>query len=189
MLRESFNEWLRRSLAPLRRARSLHGLVAELALVEINRARGASGGVRIVGDHDDRLAMFTVKRLEQGQNLVPGFAVQVAGGLVAEQQSGVGHDGAGNAHALLFPAGKLAGIMLLAACEADNRQRRGHVPLPLGAGAILVALGGLAYTGGIVFYRWRELPYNHALWHAAVLLGSGFHFFAILFYVMPRGVG
>ena len=56
-------------------------------------------------------------------------------------------------------------------------------------GVILVALGGLAYTGGIVFYRWRELPYNHAVWHAAVLAGSAFHFFAILFYVMPRGVG
>jgi len=56
-------------------------------------------------------------------------------------------------------------------------------------GVILVALGGLAYTGGIVFYRWRELPYNHAVWHAAVLVGSAFHFFAILFYVMPRGVG
>ena len=56
-------------------------------------------------------------------------------------------------------------------------------------GLILVALGGLAYTGGIVFYRWRELPYNHALWHVAVLAGSACHFFAILFYVMPRGVG
>ena len=56
-------------------------------------------------------------------------------------------------------------------------------------GVILVALGGLAYTGGIVFYRWRELPYNHALWHAAVLVGSACHFFAILFYVIPRGVG
>jgi len=56
-------------------------------------------------------------------------------------------------------------------------------------GVILVALGGLAYTGGIVFYRWRELPYNHALWHAAVLVGSACHFFAILFYVMPRGAG
>ena len=55
--------------------------------------------------------------------------------------------------------------------------------------AVAIAFIPLAYTGGIVFYRWRELPYNHALWHAAVLLGSGFHFFAILFYVMPRGVG
>jgi hemolysin III len=56
-------------------------------------------------------------------------------------------------------------------------------------GVILVALGGLAYTGGIVFYRWRELPYNHAVWHVSVLVGSACHFFAILFYVIPGAVG
>lgn len=56
-------------------------------------------------------------------------------------------------------------------------------------GVILVALGGLAYTGGIVFYRWRKLPYNHAIWHTAVLVGSACHFFAILFYVIPGAVG
>jgi len=56
-------------------------------------------------------------------------------------------------------------------------------------GVILVALGGLAYTGGIFFYRWRALPHNHAVWHTSVLVGSACHFFAILFYVLPRGVG
>ncbi len=56
-------------------------------------------------------------------------------------------------------------------------------------GLILIALGGLAYTGGIVFYRWRELPYNHAVWHVFVLVGSACHFFAILFYVIPGAVG
>ena len=56
-------------------------------------------------------------------------------------------------------------------------------------GVILIALGGLAYTGGIVFYRWRELPYNHAVWHVFVMVGSACHFFAILFYVIPGPVG
>ena len=56
-------------------------------------------------------------------------------------------------------------------------------------GLILIALGGLAYTGGIVFYRWRELPYNLAVWHVFVLVGSACHFFAILFYVIPGAVG
>ena len=56
-------------------------------------------------------------------------------------------------------------------------------------GLILIALGGLAYTGGVVFYRWRELPYNHAVWHVFVLVGSACHFFAILFYVIPGAVG
>jgi hemolysin III len=56
-------------------------------------------------------------------------------------------------------------------------------------GVILMVLGGLAYTGGVVFYRWRKLPYNHAVWHVFVLVGSACHFFAILFYVIPGPAG
>ena len=54
-----------------------------------------------------------------------------------------------------------------------------------GPGLVLLLLGGLSYTGGIVFYLWHRLPYHHALWHAFVLAGSACHFFAILFYVIP----
>jgi hemolysin III len=52
-------------------------------------------------------------------------------------------------------------------------------------GLILLVLGGIAYTSGVVFYVWRRLPYHHALWHAFVLAGSVLHFFAILLYVVP----
>lgn len=53
-------------------------------------------------------------------------------------------------------------------------------------GLELLLLGGLAYTGGVVFYAWKKLPYNHAIWHLFVMAGSCFHFFAILFYVIPN---
>ncbi|MDD5249587.1 MAG: hemolysin III family protein [Rhodocyclaceae bacterium] len=52
-------------------------------------------------------------------------------------------------------------------------------------GLALLAAGGLAYTGGVVFYKWRLLPYHHAIWHGFVLLGSALHYFAVLFYVIP----
>lgn len=52
-------------------------------------------------------------------------------------------------------------------------------------GLLLLLLGGLSYTAGIVFYVWRRLPYHHAIWHMFVLAGSALHFFAILFYVIP----
>lgn len=52
-------------------------------------------------------------------------------------------------------------------------------------GLILLLLGGLAYTGGIVFYVWKRLPYGHAVWHLFVVAGTVFHFFAILFFVIP----
>ena len=52
-------------------------------------------------------------------------------------------------------------------------------------GLVLLLLGGLAYTGGVVFYAWKRLPYNHAIWHLFVMTGSCLHFFAILLYVIP----
>ena len=57
--------------------------------------------------------------------------------------------------------------------------------LPAG-GLALLAAGGLAYTLGVVFYKWRSLPYHHAVWHGFVLAGSALHFFAVLLYVVPR---
>jgi hemolysin III len=54
--------------------------------------------------------------------------------------------------------------------------------VPPGGIALLVA-GGLAYSGGVVFYLWRRLPYHHALWHVFVLAGSAFHYAAVLRYV------
>ncbi len=52
-------------------------------------------------------------------------------------------------------------------------------------GLTLLFTGGLAYTSGVIFYLWRSLPYNHAIWHLFVLAGSSLHFFAVLFYVIP----
>lgn len=53
-------------------------------------------------------------------------------------------------------------------------------------GLVLMAVGGLSYTGGVAFYTWERLRYHHAIWHLFVLAGSVLHFFAILFYVIPR---
>ena len=48
-----------------------------------------------------------------------------------------------------------------------------------------VVLGGLMYTGGVLFYLWRKLPFNHAIWHLCVMAGSFFHFVAVYWYVLP----
>jgi hemolysin III len=52
-------------------------------------------------------------------------------------------------------------------------------------GLMLLALGGLVYTVGVIFYVWDRMPYNHAVWHLFVLGGSICHFFAIYGYVIP----
>lgn len=59
--------------------------------------------------------------------------------------------------------------------------------LPAGGLAWLIA-GGACYTLGAVFYLWRRLPYNHAVWHLFVLAGSAAHFIAVLYYVLPLPV-
>ena len=45
--------------------------------------------------------------------------------------------------------------------------------------------GGLAYSIGAIFYANKRIPYNHAIWHIFVLLGSACHFVTIYFYVLP----
>lgn len=42
-----------------------------------------------------------------------------------------------------------------------------------------LALGGLMYTIGTIFYANKKIPYNHAIWHLFVLGGSIVHFTGI----------
>lgn len=51
-------------------------------------------------------------------------------------------------------------------------------------GLAWLVLGGVSYSLGVVFFLWRSLPFNHAIWHIFVLVGTIAHFFCILFYVM-----
>ncbi len=52
-------------------------------------------------------------------------------------------------------------------------------------GLALLILGGVTYTLGVIFYAWRRLPYNHAVWHIFVMAGSACHFSCVLGYVIP----
>lgn len=38
-------------------------------------------------------------------------------------------------------------------------------------GFALLLSGGLLFTFGSIFYAWRKLPYNHAIWHLFVIAG------------------
>lgn len=53
-------------------------------------------------------------------------------------------------------------------------------------GLILLLIGGLFYSLGVIFYVRKKMLYHHAIWHAFVLAGSICHYFAILFYVIPN---
>ena len=49
---------------------------------------------------------------------------------------------------------------------------------------LLLILGGVSYTFGVIFYVLDKVKYFHSIWHLFVLTGSGFHYFMILFYVI-----
>lgn len=53
-----------------------------------------------------------------------------------------------------------------------------------GTGIAWLVAGGVCYTLGTIFYAWRTLPYNHAVWHLFVLAGSGCHVAAVLFHIL-----
>ncbi len=53
---------------------------------------------------------------------------------------------------------------------------------PMGS-VIWLATGGLLYTGGVVFFAWSRLPFNHAIWHLFVLGGSICQFLALALYL------
>ena len=52
-------------------------------------------------------------------------------------------------------------------------------------GFLLLLLGGLCYTVGVLFYRAKRPRYMHAVWHLFVLAGSVLHYFFILIHVIP----
>jgi hemolysin III len=56
-----------------------------------------------------------------------------------------------------------------------------HMPW---SGFLLILGGGLAYTGGLIFYHARRFPYHHLAWHLSVVIGTAFHYFAILRYAL-----
>jgi hemolysin III len=49
---------------------------------------------------------------------------------------------------------------------------------------VWLLIGGAFYTGGLIFYSWEKLPFNHAIWHLFVLGGSFSHFMGIYLYLV-----
>ena len=89
----------------------------------MQRPLGAFCRPRIVSDHDDGLAVIAIERLQEIENLIAGLAIEIAGGLVAQEQCRIGDDCARNADALLLPARQLPRIMLRALGQPDDVER------------------------------------------------------------------
>lgn len=49
-------------------------------------------------------------------------------------------------------------------------------------GTGLLALGGVSYTVGAIFYGMKNVRFMHVVWHLFVMLGAGLMYFSILLY-------
>jgi hemolysin III len=58
-----------------------------------------------------------------------------------------------------------------------------HVP---SGGLWWLLAGGLCYSGGVIFYVNRKIPYHHLILHLFVLAGSICHFIAVYAFVLPQ---
>ena len=47
------------------------------------------------------------------------------------------------------------------------------------AALVLMALGGLVYTAGVIFYLWEALPFHYTIWHVFVLVATALFFAAV----------
>src|SRR5437867_4758218 len=123
------NRFLRTILSSFTPAPSL-----QLALVEVAHGMRPLDGVRIVRHHHDGLLELFVQPREQRQYFLGGLAIEVAGRLVRHEDRGVGRDGARDSDPLLLAARELPGKVAHAILQADQRERRLDVLLPLGLG-------------------------------------------------------
>jgi|TARA_B100000315_G_scaffold232148_1_gene244109 hemolysin III len=51
-------------------------------------------------------------------------------------------------------------------------------------GFLLLVVGGVAYTVGVIFYVNQKIPFNHAIWHCFVVMGAVSHCWLVVKYVL-----
>ncbi len=97
-------------------------VVGDLAVAQAHDPFDVGGDIVLVGDHDHR-ATLGVELAEDLEDLFGGHAVEVAGGLVGQDERRVGHDRSGHRHPLLLASRQLRGHVGHAVGQADPGQR------------------------------------------------------------------
>ena len=120
------------------------------AVDDVNAARGTAGDVLVMRDDNDRQT-FPVQTFQAVEDVRRTLRVQVAGGFVAQQQTGRADQGARNRDALPFAAGQFARQEVDAMRQAD--------PFDRSEGAVPPAAGGPAAV---------HLRQHHVLKHCPV---------------------
>src|ERR1700691_556410 len=94
--------------------------VHHFAITHVQDSMSVGGGFGIVSDHDDGLAKILVELTQEVQDGFGTFGVEVAGGLVAQDDFWFADNGASERHALLFAAGKFRRLVFEPATQAEQ---------------------------------------------------------------------
>src|SRR5271155_842664 len=94
--------------------------VHNLAITHVQHTMSVSSSFGIVSDHDDGLAEVLIELAEKAQDSFRTFGIEVAGRFVGQDDLRFANDGASERHTLLFAAGKLGGLVLQAAAQAEE---------------------------------------------------------------------
>lgn len=84
-----------------------------------------------MSDEDQGGTVFAIKREQQIGNFVPGLAIEVAGGLIGEQEGRATVKGPGQRHPLLFTAGELRRQVVQAFAKPQLLKQRAGIALTL----------------------------------------------------------
>src|SRR5216110_1042973 len=89
------------------------GLLDDLAVPHPEDAMGPRAHDRVVGDEDERLALFAVQPDQEVHDLRRRLRVQVSGRFVGPHDGGIVHERPGDRHALLLPRAELGRFVSL----------------------------------------------------------------------------
>src|SRR6185369_12166573 len=111
-------------------------IAGDFAVADVDYAVGVFGDVGLVGYDDDGVALG-LELVEEGHDFDAGFGVEVASGLVGQDDAGAVDEGAGDGDALALSAGELVGLVVHAAVEVDVVQGfLGALDAFIGRGAV-----------------------------------------------------
>src|SRR5579864_9193313 len=94
--------------------------VDDEAVAHVQDAMSIRGRFRIMRDHHDGLAQIPIELAKEAENALGTFRVEIARGLVRENDFRLADNGASESDALLFAAGKLRRLVLQAFAEAKQ---------------------------------------------------------------------
>ena len=118
--------------------------MGDFAIEHVKDAVGDLRCVRVVGDHEDGLVEFAAGFAEHVEDGVGVLGIEVAGGLVGEDDGGAIDKSPGYGNALLLAAGQLVGTVFEAAFDAE------YLCEVVEEGAVEFSLGGRAEIVDVV---------------------------------------